>query len=181
MILSSISHLILLIEFSLSQYVSSLQMLVQVEGEMVSRESYNQLACELERLQRDEAAEVEELIYLRWSNACLRHELMRRDQEQERTEDDRQTENNLGGTVEIEDLGSDNELSRSIVGCGDSYLGFMNRNHAHSRRRKLIAKFKRWVEGSEKEKHGNKCFRRRSASDGVEEVYFPARNSCSSA
>ncbi|KAK4396437.1 protein CHUP1, chloroplastic [Sesamum angolense] len=153
----------------------------KAEGEMVSIESYNQLACELERLQRDEAAEVEELIYLRWCNACLRHELMRRNQEQERMEDDRQMENNLGGIVEIEDLGSDNEVSRSIVGHGDSYFGFMNRNHAHSRRRKLLAKFKRWVEGSEKEKHGNKCFRRRSASDGVEELYLAGRNSCSSA
>ncbi|KAK4419294.1 protein CHUP1, chloroplastic [Sesamum alatum] len=153
----------------------------KVEGEMVSKESYDQLMCELERLKRDEAAEVEELIYLKWCNACLRHELMMRTQEQERREDDRKTENNLGGIVEIEDMGSDNEVSPSIVGHGDSYLGFMNRNHAHSRRRKLLAKFKRWVEGSEKEKHGNKCFRRRSSSDGVEELYLPARNSCSSA
>ncbi|KAL2250701.1 UNVERIFIED_CONTAM: Protein CHUP1, chloroplastic [Sesamum indicum] len=153
----------------------------KVEEDMVSRELCDQLACEVERLQRDEAAEVEELIYLRWCNACLRHELMRRNQEQERKEDDRQMENNLGGIVEIEDLGSDNEVSRSIVGHGDSYFGFMNRNQAHSRRRKLLAKFKRWVEGSEKEKHGNKCFRRRSASDGVEEMYLAARNSCSSA
>ncbi|KAI3473956.1 hypothetical protein Pfo_028530 [Paulownia fortunei] len=161
----------------------------KVEGETVTIENYNQLACELERLQKDEAAEVKELIYLRWSNACLRHELMRRNQEQEQMQENKQMENNFGGMVEIEEFGSDNELNRCTLGQGESNLGFTSQNHAHSKRRKLIAKFKRWVEGiekskqnlDEKEKHGNKCFRRCSVSDEAEEAYLPARKSCSSA
>ncbi|KAI3472003.1 hypothetical protein Pfo_028691 [Paulownia fortunei] len=162
---------------------------LEVEGETVTIENYNQLACELERLQKDEAAEVKELIYLRWCNACLRHELMRRNQEQEQMEENKQMENNFGGVVEIEEFGSDNELNRCTLGQGESNLGFTSQNHAHSKRRKLIAKFKRWVEGiekskqnlDEKEKHGNKCFRRCSVSDGAEEAYLPTRKSCSSA
>lgn len=156
---------------------------MQVEGETLTIENYNQLACELERLQKDEASEVKELIYLRWSNACLRHELMRRNQ-QEQMEENKQMDCNCGG---IEEFASDNELNRCTVGQGDSYFGLTTQNHAHSKRRKLIAKFKRWVEGCEKtkqsskEKHGNKCFSRHSASDGAEESYLPARKSCSSA
>ncbi|KAK6140108.1 hypothetical protein DH2020_026106 [Rehmannia glutinosa] len=147
----------------------------RVEGEMVTIENYNQLACELDRLQKDEASEFKELIYLRWQNACLRHELTRRNQEQE--------QNNFGGIAEIEEFGLDNEINRNNVGQDESYiLGLTTQNHVHSKRRKLIEKLRKWVEGGEKEKHGkNKCFRRRSVSDGAEDGYFPARKSCSSA
>ncbi|KAK6147110.1 hypothetical protein DH2020_018022 [Rehmannia glutinosa] len=148
---------------------------LRVQGEMVTIENYNQLACELDRLQKDEAAEIKELIYLRWQNACLRHELMMRNQEQE--------QNNFGGIAEIEEFGLDNEINRNNVGQDESYiLGLTTQNHVHSKRRKLIEKLRKWVEGGEKEKHGkNKCFRRRSVSDGAEDGYFPARKSCSSA
>ncbi|KAG8376642.1 hypothetical protein BUALT_Bualt09G0084700 [Buddleja alternifolia] len=151
----------------------------KVDEETVSVEKYNELACQVERMKKDEAGQVRELIHLRWCNACLRHELMRRNQEQERMEENNEVEINYGGNGEIEEYGSDNELNR----C--------NQIRVHSRRRRLIAKFKRWVEGSEKckhnleeetEDHGNKCFRRqRSVSDEAEEACVLARKSCSSA
>lgn len=109
-----------------------------------------------------EEQEVEELMQLRWSNACLTHELARRNE-----------------NTRIEDFGLDNELDRGNVGEGDSYCGSKTQNRANSRRRKLITKFKRWMEGDEKteEKHKSKCFPRHSVSD---EDYLHARKSCSS-
>lgn len=50
---------------------------MQTEGEGVKIKDYTGLEKELENLKKDRAAEIKELIYLRWSNACLRHELMR--------------------------------------------------------------------------------------------------------
>lgn len=135
---------------------------------------------ELQQLQKHEASEAEELIYLRWSNACLKHELMRRSQEEHTTG------TSFGG---IEEFGLDDEPDQRAVEQGDSYFGLTTRDHARSRRRKLIAKFKKWVEGSEKtkqsrldvkERRGNKCFPRHSVSDGAEDAYIPARKSCSS-
>lgn len=151
---------------------------LQVEGEEVSIEDYNRVTRELLQLQKHEASE---RIYLRWSNACLKHELMRRSQEEHTAG------TSFGG---IEELRLDNELDQRAVGQGGSYIGLTTRDHARSRRRKLIAKFKKWVEGSEKtkqsrlevkERHGNKCFPRHSVFDGAEDAYIPARKSCSSA
>ncbi|KAK7294280.1 hypothetical protein RJT34_17167 [Clitoria ternatea] len=43
-------------------------------GEQLRRENEG-LAKEIERLQADRCSDIEELVYLRWINACLRHEL----------------------------------------------------------------------------------------------------------
>lgn len=140
-------------------------------------EEYRGLTHELEQLQEHEASEVKKLMR---SNACLKDEMRRRSQEH--TEEDKET--NSTSFRGIEEFGSDNELSQRGV-----EQGLIVREHAHSKRRKLIAKFKKWVEGSDKtkqsrldemEKHGTKCFPRHSVSHGAEDAYFPARKSCSS-
>ena len=46
-------------------------------------ENYSELVNELKQLQKDRAAEVGELIFLTWINACLRHQLMRNHEEEE--------------------------------------------------------------------------------------------------
>ncbi|KAL8516789.1 hypothetical protein ACS0TY_015156 [Phlomoides rotata] len=110
-----------------------------------------------------EEQEDEELIQLKWRNACLTHELTRGDK-----------------NTRIEEFGSDDELNGGNVGEGDMYFGSKTQNRADSRRRKLITRFKRWMEGGEKskeEKHRSKCFPRHFVSD---EDYLHARKSCSS-
>ncbi|KAL2509274.1 protein CHUP1 [Forsythia ovata] len=161
----------------------------KIEGEERTLEDYNQLANEVEQLQMDRAAEIKELIYLRWCNACLRHELMRRNtEEEEELVENNHLNMNFSGSRETAEYGSDHELlSSSRLGHDDLCLGFTTGGHAQSKRRKLITKLKRWVEGSEKmkkkldekEKVENKGFRRLSVSEHVHQL--PARKSCSSA
>ncbi|KAJ6413389.1 hypothetical protein OIU84_006230 [Salix udensis] len=61
----------------------------KIEAEGAGMEDYNRLVSELEKLQKDRASETTELIYLRWSNACLRHELMRSHGQQQLQIEDR--------------------------------------------------------------------------------------------
>lgn len=159
-------------------------------------EGYNQLVNEFEQLQRDRAAEFKELVYLRWCNACLRHELIRRNQQGENVEAKK------GHQVElcIEENGSEGDSESSVIlddhAISSSECTTPSRDHgqahahAHSKRAKLIEKFKRWVEGSEKTKrkseqksHGEvvKCIGKHMVvPDGAEEIQVSARNSCSS-
>lgn len=135
----------LLNKLDLAEKLASLKI---EEGGMVL-EDCNQLIIELEQLQRERAAEVKELIYLRWCNACLRHELTRRrNQEQEEKQElDFEGSEEIGSERELEGFISSSDLGDSRLGCG------------HSKSPRLIDKFKKWVEGSEKEKHEVvKCF-----------------------
>ncbi|XP_016542844.2 protein CHUP1, chloroplastic, partial [Capsicum annuum] len=110
------------------------------EVEVVTMEDHKELVNELEQLQKEKASEDKELIYLKWCNACLRHELMRRNQEQM-------------NNPELKNLGEENReiveefapkvheiiLRRSSsVGHNESYS-----NNEHSKRKKLIQKFKK--------------------------------------
>ncbi|XP_057512352.1 protein CHUP1, chloroplastic [Actinidia eriantha] len=130
----------------------------KIGAEEIQVDDYNKLGIELEKLQKDREAEVKELIFLRWSNACLRHELLRKNQEQqEQTQEKCSTDLELesGEIGELGHFGSENDLDCSGVTGGAQ---------AHSKKPKLIQKIKRWVEGSEKaderEKRGGKCFQR---------------------
>lgn len=111
-----------------------------------------------------EEREEEELMQLRWINGCLTHEVTKRDE-----------------ILPIEEFGFDDEVNKSNVGEGGSFFGSKTKNRENSRRRKLITKFKRWMEGGEKtkeENHRSKCVRRHSVSD--DQDYIHARKSCSS-
>ncbi|KAA8518653.1 hypothetical protein F0562_016127 [Nyssa sinensis] len=152
------------------------------DAEGMTMEDYNQLANELEQLQKDRAAELEELVFLRWCNACLRHELTRKNQEQEQEQqgdEKNQMELDFGGSGEIDDFGLENELNGSVLEHGQ----------AHPKKGKLIAKLKRWVEGGEKtkqkmdekNKHQINCFGRHPVSDGAGEGHLSPRKSFSSA
>ncbi|KAJ8754206.1 hypothetical protein K2173_002106 [Erythroxylum novogranatense] len=155
-------------------------------GELMTKEDYNHLKAELEQLQRDRAAKMTELSYLRWTNACLRHELMRnREQKQQIEEHINHLELELEQSREIEDcerrLSSSVSDQSQIVPCSG-----VATNESHSRRKKLLQKLKKWVDGSdivkhklnEKAKHENFCFGTLSVS---EEQLTHGGRSCSSA
>lgn len=159
-------------------------LVLQSEVEVVTIEDYKELVNELEQLQKDKARENKELIYLRWCNACLRHELMRRNQEQ--MEQRKNQELNLGEEnkeIVEEFVPKVDELiikRSSSIGHNEPCLN--SPINDHSKRRKLIQKFKKWVEGSDKlMKYETNCFRRHSISNHTEDLILPARKSCSSA
>ncbi|KAM7531661.1 hypothetical protein LguiB_035071 [Lonicera macranthoides] len=166
--------------------------LLKAETEEMIMEDYGHLLNELEQLQKDRSVEVKELIYLRWCNACLRHELTRRNQEQEEKNLEGKInplELESGGNGETGVFGLELELNGDALGHSPSCLGLTSGDHARPRRQNLVEKFKRWVEGKrkmkgkldEKEKHQFNSLGRHSVCDGVEEKQIPARNSCSSA
>jgi hypothetical protein len=148
----------------------------------MTNEAYNQLVNDLEKFQKDRAAEVKELIFLRWSNACLRHELMK----------NHDKTNHSGSCFEgCQETGNsrlEHELDGSLLEQNEPCFVVESSEHACSRRGKLLQRLRRWVESSEKARgkpdektrHESKCFGRHSSSDTAEE-HLPARRSCSRA
>jgi hypothetical protein len=150
----------------------------------MTKEAYNQLVNELEKFQKDRAAEVKELIFLRWSNACLRHELMK----------NHDKTNHSGSCFEgCQETGNsrlEHELDGSLLEQNEPCFVVESSEHACSRRGKLLQRLRRWVESSEKARgkpdektrlsNESKCFGRHSSSDTAEE-HLPARRSCSRA
>ncbi|XP_041024979.1 protein CHUP1, chloroplastic [Juglans microcarpa x Juglans regia] len=106
-----------------------------IEGEGVTLETYNQLVNELERLKKDREAEIKEVIFLRWSNACLRHELYKKSHPESSC---------FEGCQEIGSLLEHNEPCYVVESSHDE--------HAASKRGKLFQRIRRWVEGSGKAK-----------------------------
>lgn len=152
-------------------------LVLQIEGEPITRDAYNQLVNELEQLQKDRADEVKELIFLRWSNACLRHELYKKNHSESLSERFQEIRNYSSLEHETE---SDGPLLEHKEPC----FVAESSEQAYSKRGKLIQRLRRWVEGGEKVKRKlDEKIRheiRRSASDGARE-HFHARRSCSSA
>ncbi|KAJ7976023.1 Protein CHUP1, chloroplastic [Quillaja saponaria] len=127
----------------------------KVEAENICKEEYNQLINELEQLQKERTAEVKELIYLRWSNTCLKHELMRNHQQQQR-----QRHNQEGNSLELDFEGSgriihydsEHETDDCLVEHNVPCFGAAHSDHDYSKRKKLLQRLRRWVEGGDKAK-----------------------------
>ncbi|KAK7345450.1 hypothetical protein VNO77_16054 [Canavalia gladiata] len=159
---------------------------LQVESRDVSKEDYNKVLNELEQVKKERETEAEELIHLRRTNVCLRHELMRQQQQQQQQDQDRDhIELEFEGSLGVMQYDSEHESHQSlfdhqIVSC----IGSVHGDRACSKRRKLLKRLKRWMEGSEKVrvKPEIKCLDRHSVSYGSKkpEVPFNARF-CSSA
>lgn len=155
----------------------------KIEAGGVGMEDYNRLVSELEKLQKDRAAETTELIYLRWSNACLRHELMRSHRQQQLQIEDKKRYLEL----ELE------EPCREIADCDQEQqheepcLGVAGSSKTFSKRKKLLKKLKKWVEGGEimasnmdeKGKREINCCGKSSVSEGEDHLTC-SRRSCSS-
>lgn len=141
-------------------------------------EDYKKLVEEHKAVQNDRRADIKELIYLRWSNACLKHELMRLREEQEKNQSIKNhPDQELEGNEEIRECGLDGLAFEKGEPCGGMTT---TGSHICSKRRKLIQKLKKWVEGSEKmkskldekDRNETKCFGRHSVFDKTEEEMF---------
>ncbi|XVE96544.1 hypothetical protein REPUB_Repub02eG0231700 [Reevesia pubescens] len=165
--------------------------LSKTEEDRITMEDYTQLANEYEQMQKDRAAELKELIYLRWCNACLRYELKRYRMLQEYIQENKdhlEREFEEGG----ETLGFRIEQKFDgpvLMDQGEPCVGATTGGQVCSKRQKLLKKFKKWLDGSEKmkskldakEKHESKCLGRPSVSDEVQgEHLVHERKSCSS-
>lgn len=104
-----------------------LQYYLQVESRDVMKEDYNKVLKELEHVKKEHENEVEELIYLRNINVCLRKELMKH---------------------ELHCSFLDHHQNVSCIGSSSSSHG----DPSCSKKGKLIKRLKKWVDGSEKVK-----------------------------
>lgn len=149
---------------------------MQIEAGDVSREEYKQVVDELEQMKKDRADEAKELIYLRWTNACLRHDLMR-PHEQQHDQDKSHSELEFERNDVVIHYDSEHELHNSVLEhhSDPSFDEHHNSDSGCSKRKKLVERLKRWVEGSEKGRI------RHSVSKGTDENVVPRRKSCSSA
>lgn len=154
----------------------------KIEAGDISKENYKQLLDELEQIKKERADEAKELIYLRWSNACLRHDLMRQHDEQQQKQDKTHLELEFGRSDEVLiHYDSEHELRNPLLehhsdpSFDDHPSGHDHSDIACSKRTKLLGRLKRWVEGSEKTRV------RHSVSKVAEEHLVPRRKSCSSA
>ncbi|RDX82038.1 Protein CHUP1, chloroplastic, partial [Mucuna pruriens] len=153
---------------------------LEVESD-VSKEDYNKVLNELEEVKKERASEVEELVQLRRINACLRQEMMRHyGQQQEHDGDHLEVE--FEGSLGVMQYDSEHELHHSLL---EHQNGSAHHDdHASSKRRKLLKRLKRWVEGSEKVrvKPEIKGIDRHSVSYGSKKPQVPANSRfCSSA
>ncbi|WJX18056.1 hypothetical protein P8452_07900 [Trifolium repens] len=97
---------------------------LQIESRDVMKEDYNKILNELEHVKKEHEIEVEELIHLREINVCLRQELMKHE---------------LHCSF----------LDHQNVSCiGSNFHG----DSSCSKKKKLINRLKKWVDGSEKVK-----------------------------
>ncbi|XP_076920990.1 protein CHUP1, chloroplastic-like [Bidens hawaiensis] len=170
----------------------ALNKLETVENEVVSKaeaerilvENYNRVVNELENIKKDRANELKELIYLRWCHACLRHELARRKELEQQTEHDEEIVNNnnhepgleLTQNVAPEECKGHESDNENVVHHDEPFFG---PGQQHKKRRWLVRKFKKWVEGNDKP-HEIKCFGSHSVVDETEERHEAGRKSCSS-
>ncbi|KAK0583630.1 hypothetical protein LWI29_000508 [Acer saccharum] len=158
---------------------------------IVFMEDYEQLVNEHEQLQKDRAAEVKELISLRWTNACLRHELMRNQAEKEQNQEEKDiVDLAFEGIGDIGECGIENHLDGLALEHDEPCSLNVENATTSSKKQKLLKKLRRWVDGSEKmkfckfgekEKLEIKCFGRHSVDEAEEEHHIHARKSCSSA
>ncbi|KAL2896779.1 Protein CHUP1 chloroplastic [Bienertia sinuspersici] len=158
--------------------------------EVVTKEDHDKVVKELEQLQKGREAEVNELTYLRWSNACLRQELSRCHELKDKEELDQNQLTNNGFELHDHDhdVGVD-QHSELDTFCEFNYNTTLSAHHpTRGRRRRFIEKVKKWVEGGkvmddkDKDNHEVKsCFGKNNhVSKESEDLFVHGRISCSS-
>ncbi|KAL9228080.1 hypothetical protein vseg_003696 [Gypsophila vaccaria] len=139
-------------------YASNIK--VEIQENNVTKEEYDKILKELEQVRKDQETQANEITYLKWSNACLRHELVRSHEQQQHNNDDIQNHH-------------ENENNYNLS----------NNNNNTSKRRRFIKKIKKWVDGGhidEKEKKEIKCFGKHYVPEETNDIFVHARLSCSS-
>ncbi|EOA27244.1 hypothetical protein CARUB_v10023363mg [Capsella rubella] len=149
------------------------------ELEMVSVKNYRRVLEEYEALKKDYANGVKEVINLRWSNACLRHEVIRSGMNY--------GENVFSPNQNLQELGMDDQAdnAQALTVANNHHEDDQINHHHHetSRRKRLMKKLKKLVEGNDKgkSKAEERCFGRHSLTVATEEEeMFHSRRSCSS-
>ncbi|MED6185678.1 hypothetical protein PIB30_059401 [Stylosanthes scabra] len=120
-----------------------------------SREDYNHVVNELEHVKKEQADQVKELIHLRWTNACLRHEITRHHddaQENHQHREDNNIELEHGGGVSHYDSEHDHSHDDDSSFEHHASVPHFGSFRRSSKRGKLLRRIKRWVEGSETSK-----------------------------
>lgn len=116
---------------------------VEVESDdVIKKEDYNKILNELEHVKKERAIEFEELIQLRRINGCLRQELMRHQDHNIEVG----FEGSSGGVMMQYD--SEHELHCYSLEHGNVSTSCIG--SSSSKRRRLLRRLKKWVEGSEK-------------------------------
>ncbi|XP_065856594.1 protein CHUP1, chloroplastic [Euphorbia lathyris] len=155
----------------------------KIDAECVTKEEYNEVVKELEQLREERATEITEFIYLKWNNACLKHELMRNHEQEDQIEGKRDhLELEMNGNGEKECFGAATRSSDDQMVSYQSQTeqsdklseNRSNHDHGNSRRKKFLHKIKKWVEGNENVKVRNE-------EKEKEDHAIQARKSCSSA
>nr|GEY24235.1 protein CHUP1, chloroplastic [Tanacetum cinerariifolium] len=132
---------------------------------------------------KDRAAELKELIYLRWCHACLRHELARRNElEKERKSNEEETNHELALELRVNEtpeecIGHESD-NHSVEHHDEPFFGADQQQHR--KRRWLARKFKKWVEGKDHKHHETRCFGSHSVVDESEDRHLSGRKSFSS-
>lgn len=143
--------------------------MTQIEAKGMTTEDENRPENEIEELKKDQE----------WSNSRIRNEFLMNQEHQNRTQQKGDLEIDLQGNFELENHALEQELDGITLEHNDQVC---------SKRKKLLKRLRRWVEGSEKEKgkveerekHEVKCFRRHSVAYEAEE-HLQGRRSYSSA
>lgn len=138
----------------------------------------DKLVVQVEQLQKERISELEELIYLRWVNACLRYEIFRSTQEQAKTE---KTENErLPFTTEFYQEEEEKKVVCNISHEWGSPVEIDTSNmcgHGSGTKPVLFQRLKKWVKKE-------RCTKPPLSSDSEDQEQFitigeiPGRNSC---
>ncbi|CAJ1968790.1 unnamed protein product [Sphenostylis stenocarpa] len=159
-------------------YRKPLKYYLETESGDVSKEDYNRVVNELEEVKKERSTEVEELIHLRRVNTCLRQELMRHCEEHQEQHRDH-VEGEFEGGLGFVQYDSEHELHHSLL---EHHNDSAHGDNASSKRRRLLKRLKRWVEGSEKVRVKPEIIKETSVSYGSKEPQVSSNSRfCSSA
>ncbi|XP_010553360.1 PREDICTED: protein CHUP1, chloroplastic [Tarenaya hassleriana] len=145
-------------------------------------EDYKRLLEEHENLKRERADEAKDMINLKWSNVCLRHALMRyREGDDQENDVSFEGDDNFHRHMSLED-----QMALEAAEEERHHEHEERGKHETSRRKRLMKRLKRWVEGGEKgkAKSEERCFGMHSplvAEPEEGKSVVLARRSCSSA
>lgn len=139
----------------------------------------DKLVVQVEQLQKERISELEELIYLRWVNACLRYEIFRSTQEQAKTEKKPEKER-LPFTTEFYQEEEEKKVVCNIGHVWGSPVDMNTSNmsgHGSCTKPVLFQRLKKWAKKKERcRKPPLSDSEDQKQSITIEEI--PGRNSC---
>ncbi|KAK9126538.1 hypothetical protein Scep_015384 [Stephania cephalantha] len=175
----------------LAEATSSAASTSKGESEKTMEDQNQVLLAELEQLKKARAADTDELIYLRWVNACLKHEFTRIQQEEQLYDHEM---GDMGGHPNLVFVGQDENIEQKPDSDSDKLSAVSDRTElqtsmvtAGHKKHKLLKKLKKWVKGNEGCRRSSDAIeaknaspRRLSTADGLTRKHASPRNSWAS-